>query len=298
MSHSDPFSGMAAFISAAQCESFSQAGRKLAQTPSAISKSISRLEESLGVKLFNRSPRLIALTPEGEVFYEQCKELLTTAQDARAVVTGQHLEGSGHLRVCLPISVGNNVVAPALPTWLEANPNITLDIEFSDRHVDLIQERFDLAIRFHAVPDSRLVAIKLPNPIFITAASQMYWDMNGKPNHPNDLKDHRCLGYQDAATQTVRPWTFINKTSKYKIIPEGQITADQGAFLQTMAIRDQGVIHAPNYLLAEAIKKGHLVATLIGYQTTGPDWYLVYPYRRQPSLKLQSFILFLKSILT
>ena len=127
MSHSDPFSGMAAFITAAQCESFSQAGRKLAQTPSAISKSISRLEESLGVKLFNRSPRLIALTPEGEVFYEQCKELLTTAQDARAVVTGQHLEGSGHLRVCLPISVGNNVVAPALPTWLEANPNIVDD---------------------------------------------------------------------------------------------------------------------------------------------------------------------------
>jgi len=297
MSHADPFSGIAAFITAAQCESFSQAGRKLAQTPSAISKSISRLEENLSVKLFNRSPRLITLTPEGEVFYQQCKELLTTVQDARAVVTGQQLEGSGHLRVCLPISVGNKVVAPALPAWLKANPKITLDIEFSDRHVDLIQERFDLAIRFHNVPDSRLVAIKLPNPVFVTAASQLYWETHGLPLHPNDLNQHCCLAYQDSVTQTVRRWEFKDDNGTYKITPKGQLAADQGAFLLSMAIQDQGVIHAPKYLLTEALGKGHLIEVLTNYQTTGPDWYLVYPYRRQPSLKLQSFILFLKSVL-
>ncbi len=298
MSLTDPFSGMAAFITAARSNSFTEAGRQLGQTPSAVSKAIARLEDNLGVKLFNRSPRLISLTPEGEVFFSQCCKLLSTAQDARALVTGQNLSGSGHLRVCLPISFANQVIAQALPQWLKEHPAITLDLEITDRHVDLIQERFDLAFRFHVVPDSRLVAKKLPHPTFTTAASPDYWANRGRPTSPEELTQHSCLGYKDNVTQFVRPWEFRNERGLYRHFPSNQVSADQGAFLLSLAINGAGVIHAPEYLLSSALQKGQLESVLTDYQTKGPDWYLVYPYSRHPSLKLQAFITFLMSLLT
>jgi DNA-binding transcriptional LysR family regulator len=300
MSLSDPFSGMNAFVTAAQCQSFSAAARQLKQTPSAVSKAVARLETDLGVKLFHRSPRLVSLTPDGEAFFERCKDLITTAEDARSVISNQNTSGKGHLRVCLPISFGQSVVAPHLKRWLSHHPDLTLEVVLTDNWVDLVQERFDLAIRFHNVPDSRLIAQRLTTPSFITVASTHYLTTHGKPNTVEELKQHSCLGYVDKVTNQIRPWLFNVRdgetTKQHRHLPAPHITSDQGSFLLNLALTDGGIMHGPDYLLKNAIKQNQLQPILTHYHSPGPEWYLVYAQQRQASLKLQHFIQFIKEL--
>lgn len=320
MSQRDPFSGMTAFIKAAESNSFSVAARSLGLTPSAVSKTVTRLEQSMGVKLFHRSPRAVTLTTDGENFYHRCSDVLTIVEDARAVVTGDEAITPGKLRVALPISYGQQVVAPNLPRWQQDNPNVLLELILSDRHVDIVQERFDLAVRFDQVPDSRLVAKKLPRQIFITAASPAYLRRAGIPQNVSDLERHNCLGYIDKQTNLPRPWHFVKNTEEsgkqlngegdkgaqksvvtpgiapLAIIPKGNVVSDQGTFLLNVAIAGGGVIHGPDYLLEESLASKQLVPILNQYHSEGPNWWIVYPYSRHPSGRLRRFLVFLESL--
>jgi len=297
MTRTDPFSGMAAFVTAAELKSFSVAARKLGQTPSSVSKAISRLEADLDAKLFHRSPRLVSLTNEGEAFYAQCKDLLSTAEDARAVITGQSALGTGHLRVCLPISFGQLVVGPALQFWQKENPNTSVEVILTDRHVDIVQERYDLAIRFNQVSDSRLIAKQLPTPQYITVAAPAYVAAFGKPTTPEDLINFNCLGYIDRQTNLCRPWVYKKDGKSQHIQPAGSVQSDQGSFLLNHTLASGGLLHAPQYLLEPHLQNGGLISLLTDYQTSGPQWWLVYSYRRQPSIKLKNFIGFLIGLL-
>jgi DNA-binding transcriptional LysR family regulator len=300
MTTSDPFSGITAFVTAAHCQSFSEAARQLKQSPSAVSKGVSRLENELGVKLFHRSPRLVSLTPDGEAFFDRCKDLITTAVDARSVVSNQNAMGKGHLRVCLPISFGQTVVAPALNSWLASHPELTLEIVLSDNWVDIVQERFDAAIRFNDVPDSRLIAHKLTKPEFITVASPSYLENFGQPKTVSELKQHRCLGYVDKYTNQIRPWLFQTvakeKTKQLRHVPAPHISSDQGSFLLNLASSGAGIMHGPKYLLKHAIEQKSLQPVLTNHDSTGPKWFLVHAQQRQASLKLQHFVRFIKEL--
>lgn len=154
----DPFSDVTTFVRAAEAGNFTRAARVLRITPSAVSKSVARLEGELGVQLFHRSPRQITLTGDGEAFFDICRQGMTAIEDARSRLAGEAQPWRGKLRLCVPVSFGQYVVAPALSKWLARHPGLDIELTLTDRHVDMTAERFDLAVMLGEVPDSRLVA--------------------------------------------------------------------------------------------------------------------------------------------
>lgn len=294
---SDPFSGMAAFVRAAEARSFTRAGRLLGITPSAVSKAVSRLECELGVRLFHRSRREVSLTNEGEDFFRQCRDLVHTAEDARACLTGGGAETRGTLRVCLPVSFGQFVVGPALPGWLSTHSGLKVEMMLTDRHADLAEERLDLALRIGEVPpDLRLVARALPPHRFVTCASPDYLARNGVPADPTALVNHNCLAYLAATTGTARNWTFQDAGQVFRLRPEGNFITDQAALLTHMAEQDCGIIQTPRYLVRESLASGRLVPVLSNYMAYGPPLTVVFPQTRQPARRVQSFVQFLLSL--
>ena len=289
MSLADPFHGIAAFVRAAEARSFTRADRLLGLTPSAVSKSVSRLEGELGLRLFNRSPREVTLTGEGEAFFIRCRNLVHDMEDLRALIDTSTTQVQGKLRVCVQVTFGQNLLVPALPAWLAANPGIQLETVFSDRHADLVEERFDAAIRLGDPRDSRLIARALPRHVFWTAASPYYLAQHGEPLQPQDLSSHNCLGYLMAATGSCRIWNFEHTGTMQEVAPQGNFSADHSRTLRQMAVADCGIVQLPRHSLAPLVEAGRLQRLLSEYESYGPSLWLVYPHSRQQSLKLQAF---------
>lgn len=296
MNTSDPFRGLNAFVRAAESRSFTGAARVLGLTPSAVSKAVTRLEQELAVRLFNRSPREVTLTPEGQEFFSHCQELVHGIEDARALVVGASLQPQGLLRVSAPVSFGQFVLAKALPAWLSAFPGIRVDVVLTDRITDLAEERLDVAIRMGSVPDSRLVARPLGSMPFATAASKKYLKRHGRPVTPSDLNDHACLGYLLESTGGLRQWEFHVKGRRVTIEPRGPLGTGHASVLLDAAKGGLGIVQAPRFLLREAIDDGALEEVLNGYSQKGPQLTVVYPRNRHGSRKLQEFVSFLYSL--
>jgi len=260
----------------------------------------------MGVKLFNRSPRAVTLTSDGEDLYSRCGDLLYRVEDARAVIGGDQGLSPGKLRIALPISFAQQLVAPHLPSWQRHNPQISLEVVLTDRHVDLVQERFDLAVRFDQLVDSRLVARKLAVQTFITAASPGYLSPLPLPQTVDEVMALNCLGYIDQQSNQPRPWRFSEKLGSgsqsngvldHRVVsPQGSVVSDQGTFLLNCALAGGGVIHAPEYLLRHSLDSGSLLELLPDYHSEGPSCWLVYPFNRHPSQRLQRFLSFLEAL--
>lgn len=289
----DPFSGIAAFVRAAEARSFTRAGRLLGVTPSAVSKAVSRLETELGVRLFHRSRREVTLTGEGEDFFRQCRDLVHTAEDARARLCGGS-DVRGTLRVCLPVSFAQSVVGPALPAWLAAHPGLKVEMMLTDRYADLAEERLDLALRLGEVPpDLRLVARAMPPHHFVTCAAPDYLACHGTPLRPEDLAGHNCLAYLAANSGAPRLWSFERDGQVQRLRPEGNFVSDQSTLLVHLAEQGSGLVQMPRYLVRQGLDAGRLVPVLADYATLGAPLSVVFPRARQPVRRVQVFADFL-----
>lgn len=294
--NTDPFSGISAFVRAAEARSFTRAARLLGVTPSAISKAVARLEAELGVRLFHRSRREMSLTGDGEDFFRQSQHLVHAAEDARASLTGGSREARGTLRACIPITFGEFVLGPALPDWLARNPGVKVELMLTDRHADLGEERLDLAMRLGEVPDSRLVARPMPPHRFVTCAAPDYLARHGEPAVPADLERHNCLAYLAASTGAPRNWSFVCDGEPVRIFPEGNFVTDQAALLVQIAEAGAGIIHVPRYLVRPALQAGRLQPVLAEHASVGPPLSVVYPQARHPALRVRLFVDFLLSL--
>ena len=290
MSDAGLFGGVTSFVRAAEAHSFTRAARILGLTPSAVSKSVSGLERELGVRLFNRSPREVSLTAEGEDFFARCRDLVHDMEDARALVGGAGSEPKGLVRICAPITFGEYVLARALPDFLSALPNLRVELVLTDRFPDLVEERFDLAVRVGEVPDSRLIARPILSRPFVTTASKGYLRKHGVPKSPSDLSTHNCLGYLLASTGRTRTWTFEHDDEKHLIQPAGSVSSGHASVLLGLAKAGVGIIHTPPYLVSDAIEAGNLVEILSGYRSAGQSLSLVYPRSRYGPVKLTAVV--------
>ena len=296
INNADIFSGVTSFVRAAEAHNFTRAARILGLTPSAVSKSVSRLERELGVRLFNRSPREVTLTAEGEDFFARCRDLVHGMEDARALMSGTRSEPKGLIRICAPLTFGEYVLARALPDFLSQFPNLRVELVLTDRFTDLVEERFDLAVRIGEVPDSRLIAKTiLPQP-FVTTASKAYLRIHGVPKSPSELSEHNCLGYLLATTGGTRTWTFEKDAETHSIQPAGSVSSGHASVLLGLAKAGLGIIHTPPYLVSDAIKAGKLVEILSGYRSVGQSLSFVYPRSRYGSAKLKAFMLFVAGL--
>jgi DNA-binding transcriptional LysR family regulator len=287
---SDRLSGIAAFVQAAQAGSFALAAQRMGLSRSAVGKSIARLEEQLGVRLFHRSTRKQSLTDAGEVFYERCAPALAELEAAEAALDEGRRTPSGRLRVSVPVLFGRRCVAPILLDAARRHPQLELEVSFSDRFVDLVDEGVDLAIRGGPLADSAgLMSRKLGTQLKVVCAAPSYLAERGRPETLADLVHHECLAYGPAFR--ARSWQFRDAQGNTQEAPiSSRIRFDDMEALADAAAAGAGLAWLPGWLVADRIRSGALVRVLEGESDTGCDVHAVWPRTRHLPSKVRVII--------
>src|SRR5688572_21473454 len=219
MMHND----MIAFVRAVERGGFSAAARDLGLTPSAVSKLVTRLEDRLGVRLLNRTTRRLALTAEGEGFFQRSQRILADIAEAEEEVGRSRVQPRGLLRVNVGTAFGMHQLVPALPEFLTRHPDVQVELTITDRVVDLIEEGADLGIRLGTLPDSSLVARRISEVERVICASPAYLRRHGTPRKPADLRGHNCLNMANAPS--LRRWPFEGRDGVEQVEVAGNLSA-------------------------------------------------------------------------
>ena len=285
---------MEVFVRVVDRGGFTAAAREFRLTPSAVSKLISRLEERLSARLFNRSTRRLQLTPEGQAFYERSVRVLLDMDDAeRAASAGA--SPRGHLRVNSNIPFGMRYLMPLVPRFLEKNPDVTLDVVLTDTVVDLMQERADVAIRVGPLRESSLMARKLGTSRMAVVASPEYLERHGTPESPDDLARHRGIGW--SFVRMVTGWPFKEGGATETFTPPPVSRASDGEVARLLALGGVGLARLALFHVGPDIEAGRLVPVL---QELNPgdreDIHAVYQGQGGPlPARVRAFVDFLKA---
>lgn len=285
------------FTSVAEARSFTAAAKKMGLTSSAVSKGITRLENELGVRLLHRTTRSVGLTEEGERFLEHCQQILLDIEHAENMVRRSKSVVSGRLRVHMPVGFGRQVIMPAMPKFLEQHPDLTLNVELSDRSIDMVYEGVDAAIHIGELADSRLIARKLCNLRFVACASPKYLEKYGEPTTPDDLDHHHCLAYVLMHTGRYREWHFEKDGVMISKTVFGRLNTNNAESLIEAASAGLGIAMISTFIAADAILAGRLRPILTDYSPVGPKISLVHTSTRNASPKIRAFVDFLKDLL-
>ncbi|HKR44890.1 MAG TPA: LysR substrate-binding domain-containing protein, partial [Paraburkholderia sp.] len=209
------------FCQAAELGSFTLAANAASVTPAAVSRSVARLEERLGVRLFVRTTRQIRLTDAGRRYFEQCRQALSQLVDAEREVTGEQTTPAGVLRISMPTPYGHYRVLPLLPAFRERYPEVQVDTHLSNRNIDFADEGFDLAIRGRAPRDSGLIARKLEDAELVVVASPSYLKRAGTPKTIEEMLEHECIQFEMPSTGRPVPWLFMQNGEPVELTTHG-----------------------------------------------------------------------------
>lgn len=278
------------FVSVARLGNFAAAARELGQAPSTTAKSVARLEQQLGLKLFHRTTRQVRLTGDGERLFEHCRRILDEVEQFRAVAAGVSGKPAGVLKLDVPLAYGRSVVVPRLAELQRRYPALALDVRFSDQMVDVIAEGLDAVIRIGALSDSRLVAQRIGWQQLVVCASTSYLAAAGTPRTPAALAKHRCLAFRLPTTGRPRPWQFSDAGEALEWTPAVHTVFGDGEALVAMALAGQGLIQVPDYMAAAALKRGRLREVLRRFRPAPMPIQLVYPSRHLVPPRLQVLI--------
>lgn len=284
----DSLSGMSVFARVADRQSFTAAAEDLKISKSAVSKQIARLEDRLGVQLIHRTTRRLHLTEVGQAYFERAKRIVEDAEAAEQTISNLHGELHGTLRINAPQSYGVRRLSPLLPEFMDRHPNLNIDISFNDRRIDMIEEGFDVGIRITRMPDSSLMARKLGTTGSAVVASPDYWQKYGKPEHPNDLINHRCLLYDYSSTP--REWPFLGPDGPFSVPIKGRFRSNNGDALLKATIGGIGINYIPTFLTDRLLESGKLESALDSYVMPSIDIHAVWPQNRHLSAKVRAFI--------
>ena len=288
----DTLSGLAIFVRVAQTRSFVTAGRALGVSASAVGKSIAKLEESLGVRLFHRTTRRISLTDEGAIFYERCRVALQDIQDAHAQLSQASGTPRGRLRVSMP-AVGYRLVLPVIAEFQARYPEVELDLDFSDRHVDVIEEGFDVVIRGGEPADSRLKARPIAPYRFVLCASPVYLSRHGTPEQASDLADHVCLRFKYASNGKLQDWLIDGTPALPGAAASTPLVFNNAEAILMAAVQGLGLAYLPDFLTREAIAAGLLSTVLERSTKVEGVLRALWPANRHMPSRLRVFVDFL-----
>jgi DNA-binding transcriptional LysR family regulator len=288
----DKFQSIAAFARVVEAGSFAGAASRLGVSVSSVSRLVAELETHLGVRLLNRTTRRISLTEAGRAFHERSIQLLADLEEAEASASEGAAVPRGTLRLSCPVSFGTEHLAPAVAQFMRKFPTVKVEVEASDRIVDLVDEGFDAAVRIGAVRGQNLVARRVGSTRLICCASPAYLAAHGEPRTPGDLAKHACLLYQYAPQRDT--WSFTDKHGEEsRVRLSGPAYANNGAFLSALARDGIGIAYEPDFIVADDIRAKRLVAILRGYTGTIGAISVVYASRRHLSAKVRAFSDFL-----
>ena len=261
------FEGLAVFAKVVEARSFAGAAKELSLSKATVSKAVSRLEAKLGTRLFNRTSRRLALTDAGRGLAARAANILHEAEAAESDTLSQSVNPRGLVRLAAPMSFGLLKIAPLMPDFLKAYPEVQIDLHLSDQMVDVIGEGFDAVLRIAALPDSSLVARRLCGVETFLVAAPSYLKARGRPKHPMNLAEHACLGY--AYLTTPDTWRFTHKNGESATVHPagGPLRVNNGDAMVPALIAGLGLGVLPDFILRGALADGTLERVM-------PDWSL------------------------
>ena len=270
------FEALAIFAKVVELRSFAAAASELALSKATVSKAVGRLEERLGARLFNRTSRRLALTDAGQRLSERAARLLADGEAAESEALAQSAVPRGLVRLAAPMSFGIKNVAPLLPEFLQAYPEVSIDLHLSDAIVDLIGEGFDAGLRIARLPDSSLLARRLCGMSRYTVAAPSYLKRHGRPTHPMQLADHKCVGYAYLSNPNV--WHYTNAAGEQASVrPGGPLRVNNGEAVMPALVAGLGIADLPELIVGDAIASGEIEVILKGWKQPEGAVHLVTP---------------------
>jgi DNA-binding transcriptional LysR family regulator len=270
------FEALAIFAKVVELRSFAGAAGELALSKATVSKAVTRLEERLGARLFNRTSRRLALTDAGQRLSERATRLLADGEAVENEALAQSATPRGLLRLAVPMTFGVKNVAPLLPEFLQTYPEVSVDLHLSDATVDLIGEGFDAGLRIARLPDSSLIARRLCAMPRYTVAAPSYMKSHGRPTHPMHLAEHKCFGYTYLSTPNL--WHYTNAAGEQASVrPAGQLRVNNGEALMPALLAGLGIADLPDFIVGDAVASGEVEIILKGWKQPEGAVHLVTP---------------------
>lgn len=288
----DRLSGLMAFVRTADLGSFVAAGRALGLSASAVGKAVTKLEQTLDVRLFQRSTRSIRLTEEGRLFHERCRRILDDLDDAQASLARTMERPRGRLRVSMPI-VGYHLLLPILPDFLARCPEVELDLDFNDRIVDLIDEGVDVAVRSGDLPDSRLTTRALRPFQLVLCAAPSYLERHGVPRCPRDLDRHLGIRFRYPNSGKLQDWPLTLAQGEPDLRVRTVLTCNNMEALRGATVSGLGIGCMPDFLAREPLASGALRRVLDDWIDGPAQFRVLWPSNRHLSPKVRVFVDFL-----
>jgi DNA-binding transcriptional LysR family regulator len=288
--------GLIAFARAASLGSYTAAARSLSVSPSAVSKSVQRLEQHLGLPLFTRTTRSLTLTPEGRDLHERALRLLREAEDIEQAAMAARAEPAGTLKVTAPLPIGVHLLAPALPRFRARYPKLSIDLRLGDQLVDLFEEGIDVAIRVGELADSRLLSRRLAPHRLCAFASPAYLKKRGTPRHPDELVKHDCVNFRYQSSGQALRWPFRMGERTVEITPKPGIIVDVSDAVAAVLAAGGGIGICATYAAAPYAARGELVPILASFAVERSTITALWPESRRSSPNVRAFLSFLEEV--
>jgi LysR family transcriptional activator of dmlA len=288
----DTASELAFFVLLAKKSSLSAAARELDITPPAVTKRLAQMEQRLGVRLVNRTTRTVSLTSEGEIYLEHAIKILADIREMEDQVASRRAAPKGLLRINATLGFGRTTIAPLISQFAQRYPDVEVQLQLTDRPINLVEEAFDLGIRFGELPDSRLSARKIMSNRRFLCASPAYLKAFGQPQKPEELAQHRCIIHrQNDDAHSVWRLTRGRKTETVKV--GGALSSNDGDVVLGWALDGHGILLRSEWDLAKYLDSGRLRVVLPDFKLAPADLFVFYPSRRNLPAKVRAFVDFL-----
>ncbi|MFZ6779370.1 LysR family transcriptional regulator [Undibacterium sp. Ji83W] len=282
------------FCMAAELESFKDAANAAGLTPAAVSRSIARLEERIGVRLFVRTTRQLRLTEAGRAYFVQCRQALNQLVEAEREVSGQQIEPAGLVRISMPTPYGHYRVLPLLAKFRQMYPLVKLDLQLSNRNVDFTADGFDLVIRGRNPPDSGMIARRLEDTEIVVCAAPEYLQRFGVPTKLEDLDQHECLQFVLPSAGQNIVWIFRRDGVDIDWPTKGGLTCSEDLLgIITLARHGAGLLQSSRFMVEDDLRAGRMVEVLQEFRGRTRPFSLLYPRDRHLPLRVRVFIDFL-----
>ncbi|GAB3542218.1 LysR family transcriptional regulator [Noviherbaspirillum agri] len=280
---------MEIFVRVVETGNFSAVAREERTTQSAVSKQVQALEAQVGARLLVRSTRSHSLTEAGQLYYERCRQVLDTLEEARIEVHRAEHEIGGLLRVAAPVSFGRLHIVPRLQAFYDRYPKIKVDLQLDDGFIDLVAAGVDVTFRVGELKDSRLIARRIGTAHRAALASPGYLERYGEPQHPDELLQHNCLVYTQLAN--INEWTFFDDANQPHVVRvNGNFQSNSSEALRQAVCEGLGISYAPTWVYGDDMRAGRVKAILTRFRPPPLPLNVVFQPARRPSLKINSFV--------
>ena len=285
------------FVRVVDCAGFTRAADQLNLPRSTVSEAVRTLEQRLGTRLLHRTTRQVTPTQDGLLFHARCQQLIADVDEAEQLFRQSPLTLSGRIKVDVPGRIGRLIIAPALPGFLQAYPQIDIELGMTDRSVDLIEDGVDCALRVGPLQDSRLVARNMGQLPLINVASPAYVERHGLPTHPSQLGTHWGVLYASPGNGRVEAWEWRENGVLRSQPLAGRVTVNSAEAYIACCAAGLGMIQIPAYDVRAELAAGSLLEVMPVYRADPMPMHLLFPHRRHPSQRLRVFADWLQRVL-